>query len=65
MYSRASYLGIQRKLDEAKVKKIAEYVKNRDSAFPTSILLVSMVQYTFELQFCNLTFLFFHKMVIV
>ena len=37
--SRASYLGIQRKLDEARVKKIAEYVKNRDSAFPTSILL--------------------------
>ena len=37
--SRASYLGIQRRLDESRVKKIAEYVKNRDSAFPTSILL--------------------------
>ncbi len=36
---RASYLGIQRRLDESRVKKIAEYVKNRDSAFPTSILL--------------------------
>jgi len=37
--SRASYLGIQRKLDDTRVKKIAEYVKNRDSSFPTSILL--------------------------
>jgi len=37
--SRASYLGIQRKLDSSRVKKIAEYVKTRDASFPTSILL--------------------------
>lgn len=37
--SRASYLGIQRKLDIARVKKIAQYVMTRDSSFPTSILL--------------------------
>lgn len=37
--ARASYLGIQRKLDPSRVKKIAEYVKTRDASFPTSILL--------------------------
>ena len=36
---RASYLGIQRKLDNKRVKKIADFVMEKDSAFPTSILL--------------------------
>ena len=35
----ASYLGIQRRLDDSRVKKISEYVKGRDASFPTSILL--------------------------
>lgn len=36
---RASYLGIQRKLDPKRVKKIADFVMEKDSSFPTSILL--------------------------
>lgn len=36
---RASYLGIQRKLDPKRVKKIADFVMEKDSVFPTSILL--------------------------
>lgn len=36
---RASYLGIQRKLDNKRVKKIADFVMEKDSVFPTSILL--------------------------
>lgn len=35
----ASYLGIQRQLDMARVKKIANYVKTTDASFPTSILV--------------------------
>lgn len=36
---RASYLGIQRKLEPKRVKKIADFVMEKDSTFPTSILL--------------------------
>src|SRR5690242_11583616 len=33
------YLGINRRLDESRVKVIASYVKTQDATFPTSILL--------------------------
>lgn len=36
---KASYLGIQRNLDSKRVKKIADFVMEKDSSFPTSILL--------------------------
>lgn len=34
-----SYLGIQRPLDEKRVNKIADYVKTKDSCFPTGVIL--------------------------
>ncbi|RNL55589.1 DGQHR domain-containing protein [Pedobacter jejuensis] len=53
-----TYLGIQRDLSPKRIKEIAEYVRNVDATFPTSIILhiPSFTQITEETESRNLIF---------